>query len=140
MNRLTDYFYATIPSVCLAIPLAQWVPDLMFLQGIEKLGIIGILAAGILFFVMERRSFIDKSVRKLEKLEKRISDLETNVTTGNDKVVYLLGQQLDALKEIKDGQKENFTRMWQLTLERIQPSGVRFQDISVPESSLQSDS
>ena len=139
MNRITDYLYATVPSLCIAVPMAQVLPDLMFLQGIEKLGIIGILAAGILFFVMERRSFIDKSVRKLEKLEKRISDLETNVTTGNDKVVYLLGQQLDALKEIKDGQKENFTRMWQLTLERLQPSGVRLQDISVPESSLQSD-
>jgi len=122
MNRFTDYFYASVPSVCIAVPVAQWIPDLMFLHGIEKLGIVGILAGGIMFFVMERRSFIARSGERLETLEKRINDLETKVTSGNDKVVSLLGQQLDALREIKDGQAENFTRMWQLTLDRIQPS------------------
>ena len=119
MNRLTDYLYASVPSVVLAVPLAQWIPDLVFLQGIEKLGIVGILAAGIMFFVMERRSFIAKSGVKLEMLEKRINDIETKITTGNDKVVSILGQQLDALKEIKHGQSENFTRMWQLALRSI---------------------
>ena len=122
MNRFTDYFYASVPSVCIAVPVAQWIPDLMFLHGIEKLGIVGIPAGGIMFFVMERRSFIARSGERLETLEKRINDLETKVTSGNDKVVSLLGQQLDALREIKDGQAENFTRMWQLTLDRIQPS------------------
>ncbi len=117
--KFSDYFYASVPSVCLAIPIAQWIPDLQFLQGIEKLGIVGILAAGILFFVMERRSFIAKSGEKLETLEKRMDTLETKVTTGNDKVVSLLGQQLDALREIKDGQKENFTRMWNITLRAL---------------------
>ena len=133
MNRFTDYLYASVPSVCLAVPLAQWIPDLVFLQGIEKLGIIGILAGGIMFFVMERRSFIAKSGVKLETLEKRITELEMKVTTGNDKVVSLLGQQLDALKEIKNGQAENFSRMWQLTLDRLQPSN-RPTEVSVSES------
>ena len=117
--KFSDYFYASIPSVCLAVPLAQYLPNLEFLQGIEKLGIVGILAAGILFFVMERRSFIAKSAEKLETLEERIGTLETKVTTGNDRVVHLLGEQLDALKEIKNGQAENFSRMWSLTLKTL---------------------
>jgi uncharacterized coiled-coil protein SlyX len=119
MNRFTDYFYASVPSVCLAVPLATWLPDLAFLQGIEKLGIVGILAGGILFFVMERRSFIARSGEKLETLEKRISDLETKVTNGNDKVVNLLDRQLATLNDIKNGQTENFNRMWQLTLRAL---------------------
>ena len=136
MNRFTDYLYASVPSVCIAWPVAQILPDIAILHGIEKLGIIGILAAGILFFVRERRSFIAKSGLRLETLEKRITDLETKVTTGNDKVVNLLGQQLDALKEIKIGQSENFTRMWQLTLDRLQPSNrpVEIEPSSANES------
>ncbi len=109
--KFSDYFYASIPSVALAIPVAQILPNLEFLQGVEKLGIIGILAAGILFFVMERRSFIAKSSEKLETLDKRIVALETKVTIGNDNVVNLLGQQLEALREIREGQSENFSRM-----------------------------
>jgi len=153
--HLSDYFYAAVPSICITIPAAhvmyditvlqgidklavgitqssglpaQWIPDLVFLQGIEKLGIVGILAAGIMFFVMERRSFIAKSGVKLEMLEKRINDIETKITTGNDKVVSILGQQLDALKEIKHGQSENFTRMWQLALRSIATTN----DINAP--------
>jgi hypothetical protein len=101
------------------MPFAQLLPDLAFLQGIEKLGIIGIMAAGILFFVMERRSFIAKSGERLEMVESRLGVLETKVATGNDKVIHLLREQLDALKEIKNGQAENFSRMWQLTLRSI---------------------
>ena len=119
MNRFADYFYATIPSFCLAGLLAEWVPNLEFLQGIEKLGIVGILAAGILFFVMERRSFIAKSGEKLETLDQRIAALEMRVATGNDKVVHLLDQQLATLCEIKNGQIENFTRMWDITLRSL---------------------
>ena len=137
MNRFTDYLYASVPSVCLAVPLAQWIPDLMFLQGIEKLGIVGILAGGIMFFVMERRSFIAKSGERLESVEKRLHHLETQVINGNDKVINLLDRQLATLCEIKNGQAENFSRMWQLTLDRIQPSGVR--EILVPESVLTPD-
>jgi hypothetical protein len=139
MNRFTDYLYASVPSVCIALPVAQILPDLALLHGIEKLGIIGILAAGILFFVRERRSFIAKSGERLEAVEKRITNLELMVTTGNDKVVNLLGQQLDALREIKQGQSENFTRMWQLTLDRLQPSN-RPVEISVTESTPSNES
>ena len=71
--RYSDYFYASIPSFALAGLLAQWVPDMNFLQGVEKLGIVGILAGGIMFFVMERRSFIAKSGERLETLEKRFN-------------------------------------------------------------------
>ena len=138
MNRMTDYLYASVPSVCIALPFAQIMPDISFLQGIEKLGIVGILAAGIIFFVTERRSYIAKNVVRLETVEKRITDLETKVTSGNDQVINLLGQQLEALREIKNGQAENFSRMWQLTLDRLQPP-VRIHDISVTESSLKSE-
>jgi hypothetical protein len=117
--KLTDYLYASVPGFCIAVPFAQILPDLTFLQGIEKLGIVGIMAAGILFFVMERRSFISKSGERLEMVEKRLGVLETKVATGNDKVIHLLGEQLEALKEIKNGQTENFSRMWNLTLRSI---------------------
>ncbi len=119
MNRFGDYLYAAVPSFCCAVPLAQILPDLTFLQGLEKLGIVGIMGLGIVFFVMERRSFIARSGTRLETLEKRIGALENKVETGNDKVVSLLGQQLDALREIKSGQQENFSRMWQLTLRTV---------------------
>jgi uncharacterized coiled-coil protein SlyX len=117
--KITDYLYASVPSFCLAVPIAQILPDLAFLQGIEKLGIVGIMAAGILFFVMERRSFISKNGERLEMVEKRLGVLETKVATGNDKVIHLLGEQLYALREILDGQKENFSRMWDLTLRSL---------------------
>ena len=135
MNRFTDYLYASVPSVVLAVPLAQILPDLAILHGIEKLGIIGILAAGILFFVRERRSFIATSGERLESVEKRLHLLETQVINGNDKVIHLLDRQLVTLCEIKQGQSENFTRMWQLTLDRIQPPSRRA-EISVSESPL----
>jgi hypothetical protein len=127
MNKFTDYFYASIPSVCLAVPFAQILPNLTFLQGIEKLGIVGIMAAGIVFFVMERRSFIAKSATRMEGVEERLQALETKVATGNDRVIHLLGEQLEALKEIKNGQSENFSRMWQLTLRSIEASDFRRQ-------------
>jgi hypothetical protein len=119
MTRFSDYLYASIPSVCIAVPFAQFLPELHFLQGIEKLGIVGILAAGILFFVSERRSFIAKSGERLVEVDRRLSTLENQVTTGNDRVVHILGEQLETLNEIKNGQVENFTRMWQLTLNKL---------------------
>lgn len=119
MTRFTDYLYATVPSFCLAVPVAQILPDLTFLQGLEKLGIVGIMGLGIIFFVAERRSFISKSSDKLDALEKRMTNLETKVSTGNDKMISIMGQQLAELKEIKTGQSENFDRMWQLTLRSL---------------------
>ena len=141
MIRFSDYFYASIPSVCLAVPFAQLLPEINFLQGVEKLGIVGILAAGILFFVYERRSFIAKSGERLEEVEHRLTTIENQVETGNDRVVHILGEQLTTLQEIKIGQSENFTRMWQLTLNRLQTSDVRLhQEVTAPESSLKPES
>ena len=128
--RPTDYFYATIPSVFFAFSIAQIMPDMTLLNGIEKLGIVGILAAGILFFVRERRSFIAKSADRLEAVEKRLSGLETQVSMGNEKVVQLLGAQLDALRDIREGQQENFSRMWQITLSRLEAKSKRHKDQS----------
>ena len=128
--KISDYLYATVPSFCLTGLFAQILPDLTFLQGLEKLGIVGIMGLGIVFFVMERRSFIARSGTRLETLEKRIGALETKVTTGNDKVVSLLGQQLVALREIKDGQSENFNRMWDITLRSL--NGTINHDDAVP--------
>ncbi len=62
---------------------------------------------------------IARSGTRLETLEKRIGALENKVETGNDKMINLLGQQLAELKEIKLGQMENFSRMWQLTLRTV---------------------
>ncbi|MDR1289907.1 MAG: hypothetical protein LBK06_01755, partial [Planctomycetaceae bacterium] len=50
-------------------------------------------------------SFIVKSAERLEAVESRLCVLETKVATGNDKVIHLLGEQLEALKEIKNGQR-----------------------------------
>lgn len=108
-----------VPSFCLAAPLAQLLPDLTFLQGLEKLGIVGIMGLGIIFFVAERRSFIAKSSEKLELLERRLVELESKYSAGNDKVVLKLGQLLSELREIKTGQAENFARMWQLTIRAL---------------------
>ena len=136
MTRFTDYLYATVPSFFLAVPLAQILPDLSFLQGLEKLGIVGIMGLGIIFFVAERRSFIAKSNEKLDALEKRMTHLETKVTTGNDKVVNILGQQLEVLHEMKDGQKENFTRMWNITLRALNGSLAKGSHHDVPDQPL----
>ena len=128
MTRFSDYFYASIPSICLAVPVAQLLPYLGFLQGIEKLGIVGILAAGILFFVSERRSFIAKSGERLGEVERRLLTLENQVATGNDRVVHLLGEQLETLQDIKFGQTENFTRMWQLALGNLKRTDKGYDD------------
>jgi uncharacterized coiled-coil protein SlyX len=128
--RYTDYLYAFVPSFCFTGVVAQILPDLTWLQGLEKLGIVGIMGLGIVFFVMERRSFIARSGTRLEGVEKRLSALETQVTTSNDKMVSLLDQQLAELREIKTGQQENFSRMWQLTLGRLETGGRRPEDFT----------
>ena len=128
MTRFTDYLYATVPSFCIAAPIAQFLPDLSFFQGLEKLGIVGIMGLGIIFFVAERRSFIAKSSEKLDSVEKRLSALENIVVTGNDKMVSLLGQQLSELQSIKVGQQENFSRMWQLTLRCLNGGNTYYED------------
>ncbi|MCL2304498.1 MAG: hypothetical protein FWC43_04065 [Planctomycetaceae bacterium] len=121
MTRISDFFYAGVPSFCFALPFAL-MPDLQFVQGIEKLGIVGILTLGMMLFLWERRYFMARTDRELLSMDKHLEILEKTFTSGHDKVIRLLGEQLDALKEIKTGQTENFSRMWQLTLDRFQPS------------------
>jgi hypothetical protein len=119
MNKMTDYLYASVPSFCLAVPVAQIMPDLQFVQGIEKLGIVGVLTLGMMLFLWERRHFMAKTAQELRSMDKRLEILETTFASGNDKVIHLLGEQLDAMRELKDGQTENFSRMWTLTLRSL---------------------
>lgn len=128
--KISDYCYASISSLLIAVPFAQILPDISFLQGIEKLGIVGVMAAGILFFLSERRSYIAKSIGRLENLDQRINILEMKVKTDNDKIIHLLGEQLEVLKDVKNGQAENFARMWQLTLKSINVTLNNYDDIS----------
>jgi TolA-binding protein len=85
------------------------------------------MAAGILFFAFERRSFITKSGQRMGAVERRLTTLENQVSSGNEKIVQLLGAQLDALNEIKRGQSENFSRMWQMTLSRLEAKSKRLE-------------
>jgi len=119
MIRYSDYFYASVPSFCIALPIAQFLPDLQFVQGIEKLGIVGVLTLGMMLFLWERRHFMVRTDRELQSMDKRLEILETTFASGNDKVIHLLGEQLEAMREIKDGQVENFSRMWALTLHSL---------------------
>jgi hypothetical protein len=52
------------------------------------------------------------------------------VKTDNDKIIHLLGEQLEVLKDVKNGQAENFARMWQLTLKSINVTLNNYDDIS----------
>ena len=126
MTRLSDYFYASVPSFCIAVPVAQFMPDLQFVQGVEKLGIIGVLTLGMMLFLWERRHFMAKTAQNLQSMDKRLGILETTFANGNDKVIHLLGEQLDAMREIKNGQEENFSRMWSLTLRSLNGGNHEF--------------
>ncbi|MDR2346809.1 MAG: hypothetical protein LBE18_12170 [Planctomycetaceae bacterium] len=117
--KISDYFFAAIPGLLITIPFAQILPDMTILQSVEKLGIVGIMAAGILFFISERRIYLSKSIGRLENLDQRIKVLETKVEMDNDKIIRLLTAQLETLKEIKNGQIENFNRMWSLVPQTI---------------------
>jgi len=126
MNRFTDYLYASVPSFCFAVPLAQFMPDLQFAQGVEKLGIIGVLTLGMMFFLWERRHFMARTAQELRSMDKRLEVLEMTFASGNDKVIHLLGEQLEAMREIKSGQEENFSRMWSLTLRALNGGNHEF--------------
>lgn len=82
MLRFSDYFYAAVPSAALALPFAKILPELGWMAGIEKLGIVGILAGCLAMFLLERRSFMSKSGHRLEGVEKRLTNLETNVASN----------------------------------------------------------
>ncbi len=104
-----------------SIPFLQALPDAEFLQGFEKVGIVGFLSAVLIYFVWERRLFLTKGSGRIAAMEERLSHLENNVSLGDEHIVQLLNDQLQTLREIKQGQDENFARMWTLAMNNIKP-------------------
>jgi uncharacterized coiled-coil protein SlyX len=58
-----------------------------------------------------------KTTSQMTTMQTRLTDLESNVALGDEKIVGLLNAQLQTLREIKDGQSENFSRMWTLAMQ-----------------------
>jgi hypothetical protein len=98
------------------LPFLQIMPDLDFLQGVEKVGIIGFLSVVMIWLIWERRFSIVKTTTQIASLETRITSLETNVLNNDERIVRLLNAQLETLREIREGQNENFARMWTLAM------------------------
>ena len=117
MNLKTWILTGTVAS----LPFLQIMPDLDFLQGLEKVGIIGFLSAVMIWLIWERRFFMMKTTAQITSLENRMTGLETNITNGDERIVTLLNAQLVTLREIKEGQNENFARMWTLAMSNNQP-------------------
>lgn len=111
-----------LATCCVAtLPILQIMPDLEFLQGLEKVGIIGFLSAVLIWMIWERRFYMTKTTTQINTLETRLGSLETNVASGDERIIKLLNDQLLTLREIKDGQNENFSRMWTLAMNNNKP-------------------
>jgi len=117
MNLKTWILTGTVAS----LPFLQIMPDIAFLQGLEKVGIIGFLSVVMIWLIWERRFFIVKTTTQITSLENRMTSLETNVLNGDERMINLLNAQLETLREIKAGQIENFTRMWTLAMGNNKP-------------------
>jgi len=117
MNLKTWILTGTVAS----LPFLQIMPDLDFLQGLEKVGIIGFLSAVMIWLIWERRFFMLKTTAQITSLESRMTGLETNIASGDERIVTLLNAQLVTLREIKEGQNENFSRMWTLAMSNNKP-------------------
>jgi uncharacterized coiled-coil protein SlyX len=70
----------------------------------------------MIWLVWERRFFMTKTTSQMITMQTRLTDLENKVALGDEKIVGLLNAQLQTLREIKDGQSENFSRMWALAM------------------------
>ncbi len=116
-----DYKTLGITFGLVSIPILQAIPDPEFLLGFEKVGIVGFLSAVLVYFVWERRLFLTKGSGRIAAMEERLSHLESNVLLGDERIIKLLDEQLETLREIKLGQDENFTRMWALAMSNIKP-------------------
>jgi hypothetical protein len=103
------------------LPFLQIIPDIDFLQGLEKVGIIGFLSAVMIWLIWERRFFMLKTTTQITSLETRMTGLETNVSSSDERIINLLNAQLETLREIKNGQIENFIRMWTLAISNNKP-------------------
>ncbi len=129
---MIDYKTLGITFGLVSIPFLQAMPDPEFLQGFEKVGIVGFLSAVLIYFVWERRLFLTKGSGKITAMEERLSSLENNVSMGDERIVKLLDEQLETLKEIKAGQDENFNRMWALAMSNIKPKDKEKPKIEQP--------
>ena len=114
LKYLAQLLCWSAPGAAIAIPFsmalpeiesffAMILPDLEWINGIEKLGVIGIMALMMMLFIWERRHFILKVNKELESIGKM-----------NEKVVHIQNEHLELLKEIKTGQSENLSRMWDM--------------------------
>jgi len=117
MNLRTWLLTGSVAS----LPFLQIMPDLEFLQGVEKVGIIGFLSAVMIWLIWERRFFMLKTTAQITSLEKRMGGLETNIASGDERIINLLNAQLETLREIREGQSENFARMWTLAMSNTPP-------------------
>jgi len=75
----------------------------------------------MIWLIWERRFFMLKTTTQITTLETRLTSLETDVSIGDERIVNLLHAQLETLCEIKNGQSENFSRMWILAMGNNQP-------------------
>ena len=123
--------FGALTCLLASLPFAMTLPDLAYFAGIEKIGIVGVLSFVVWLLVRDRGSFQTRCGQRLEQLEDKVTHLETNVDKrltglessiqhGNNSIVLLLNKQLETLKEIKDGQAENFRRMWDERMQIVQ--------------------
>ncbi|MDR1491464.1 MAG: hypothetical protein LBT05_01890, partial [Planctomycetaceae bacterium] len=63
----------------IALPVLQIMPDVSFLQGLEKVGIIGFLSLVMIWLVWERRFFMTKTTSQMITMQTRLTDLENKV-------------------------------------------------------------
>ncbi|MDD3468545.1 MAG: hypothetical protein PHE53_01030 [Thermoguttaceae bacterium] len=111
MRRICSLVF--ISTACLVIPAAQAFPDIELLQGIEKLGIIGILSGVIFCLLVDRRQILTQCAERVEALESRMSQLESSIAKENETMILHLSQISETLSDIRDGQERNFSRMWE---------------------------
>ena len=116
-----DFKMIAVTCGMVTLPFLQIFPDLDFLQGLEKVGIIGFLSVVMIWLIWERRFFMLKTTTQITTLETRLTSLETDISIGDERIVNLLHAQLETLCEIKNGQSENFSRMWILAMGNNQP-------------------
>jgi len=117
MNLKTWILTGTVAS----LPFLQIMPDLDFLQGLEKVGIIGFLSAVMIWLIWERKFFMVRTTSQITALENDIAALKTSVSSGDERIINLLNAQLETLRAIREGQTENFSRMWTLAMSNNKP-------------------
>ena len=121
---MRSFVWFLVSVTCLAIPMTQVLPDLAFLENVERLGIVGILVGVIFLLIADRRLILTRSADRIESLEKRLVLLETSIAVKNESMVRLLCEISQTLTEIRDGQERNFTRLWEWGIIGRAPEGT----------------